>query len=133
MAGARQLLDHVKNFYLANFGKDLTEPKLNAKVSGLLSRHRGGVIKPERTKKTCIKKSVGAPGAYSKVEKDKVNKKWSPITTRLPTRSARTKMTPRIARLSRTKALVRTCAPRKRRMAYVSTFSTKRRMTSLTT
>jgi hypothetical protein len=39
--GRRQLLDHVKNFYLANFSKDLNDQKANAKVSNLLSYHRG--------------------------------------------------------------------------------------------
>jgi hypothetical protein len=74
--GRRQLLDHVKNFYLANFSKDLNDQKVNAKVSNLLSYHRGGVIRPERTNKAHIKKSVGAaPGAFSKVEKAKANKK----------------------------------------------------------
>jgi hypothetical protein len=80
MAGARQLLDHVKNFYLVNYSKDLTEPRLKAKVSGLLSHHRPGIIRPEKTKRDCIKKSVGAPGAYSKVEKGNYSKKWNPIT-----------------------------------------------------
>ena len=45
--GRRQLLDHVKNFYVANFSKDLDDPKLNSRLSDLLSYyHRGGVISP---------------------------------------------------------------------------------------
>jgi hypothetical protein len=37
---------------------------------------------PERTNKAHIKKFVGAPGAFSKVETDKRSKKWNPINNK---------------------------------------------------
>jgi hypothetical protein len=46
--GRRQLFDHVKTFYWDNYKKDLKDQKVNAVVSKLLSRLRGGVIMPER-------------------------------------------------------------------------------------
>jgi hypothetical protein len=73
--GRLQLLDHVKKFYLDNHSKSLTEQQLKAKVSGLLSHLRPGIIMPQKTRKGCISKSVGAPGACSKVEQDKANKR----------------------------------------------------------
>ena len=72
--GRRQLFDHVKSF-MADLGKDLKDKQVNAKVTNLLMKHRVGVIMPERTKKGCIKKTVGAPSSSTKVEKDKTNKK----------------------------------------------------------
>jgi hypothetical protein len=80
--GRLPLLAHVKKFYLDNYSIKLTEPKLNAKVSGLLSQQRPGIIKPEYTSKGKKQKSLGAPGAYSKVEKDKLGKKWNPVTNK---------------------------------------------------
>jgi hypothetical protein len=60
---------------MADLGKDLKDKQVNAKVTNLLMKHRVGVIMPERTKKGCIKKTVGAPSSSTKVEKDKTNKK----------------------------------------------------------
>jgi hypothetical protein len=76
--GRRQLFDHVKAFYRDNCKKDLKDPQVSKRVSKLLSKLRGGVIKPEFTSNRYIKKAVGAPGAYSKVETNNYNKKTNP-------------------------------------------------------
>jgi hypothetical protein len=77
--GRRELIVHVKNFYAANFSKNLTDPQLKQKISSLLNQHRPGVVRPECTRKDCIKKAVGALGACSKEERDKRNKKKNPV------------------------------------------------------
>ena len=64
--GRQQLFDHVKTFYRDNYKKDLQDPQVSKKVSKLLSKLRGGVIKPEFTSNRYIKKAVGAPGANSR-------------------------------------------------------------------
>ena len=69
--GKRQLFDHVKRF-MAGLGKDLKDKQVTKKLEYLLGKLRGGVFMPERTNKGYMKKSVGAPGACSKVEKDKL-------------------------------------------------------------
>jgi hypothetical protein len=103
--GRRELIVHVKNFYAANFSKNLTDLQLKQKNNSLLNQHRPGIIRPECTRKDCKTKAVGALGACSKEESDKKNKKNNqvnnPFTTRLTTRlttrylhrGARTKMT----------------------------------------
>jgi hypothetical protein len=76
--GRRQLFDHVKSFYFDNYEKNLTDPKVNVKVSKPLSHHRAGVISPQRTNKGYIQKSVGEPSALSKAETKSYNKKPNP-------------------------------------------------------
>jgi hypothetical protein len=70
-----QLLEHVKSFYFANYSKNPTEPQLKAIVGRLLSHHRPGIIRPDKTNKGYIQKRVGAPSAHSKVESKSSNKK----------------------------------------------------------
>ena len=77
--GRRQLLEHVKSFYFANYSKNLTEPQLKAIVGRLLSHHRPGLIRPDETNKGKKKKSVGEASAYSKVETKKYAKKHNKI------------------------------------------------------
>ena len=80
--GRRQLLEHVKSFYFVNKNKDLTEPQLKAIVGRLLSHHRPGIIRPDKTNKGKKKKSVGEASAYSKVETKKYAKKHNKITNK---------------------------------------------------
>jgi hypothetical protein len=75
--GRRELIAHVTKFYKDNFGKKLTDPQLKIKITKLLNQHRPGIIRPECTRKDCIKKAVGALGASSKEERDMSNKKHS--------------------------------------------------------
>jgi hypothetical protein len=75
--GRRELIVHVKTFYVDNFGKDLSDPQLKGEISKLLNEHRPGLIRPECTRKDYLKKAQGAPGACSKEETDKKNKKMA--------------------------------------------------------
>jgi hypothetical protein len=77
--GRRELIVHVKTFYVGNFSKDLPDLRLKRKISKLLNEHRPGIIRPECTRKDCTKKAVGALGACSKEERDMSNKKHNPI------------------------------------------------------
>jgi hypothetical protein len=77
--GRRGLIAHVKNFYAANFSKKLTKLQVKRVITGLLNKHRPGIIRPEYTNKDRKMKAVGAPGRCSKEEQDKLNKKNNPI------------------------------------------------------
>jgi hypothetical protein len=57
--GRRELIVHVKNFYVTNFSKDLTDFQLKQKNTQLLNQYRHGIIRPECTRKDCIKKKEG--------------------------------------------------------------------------
>jgi hypothetical protein len=63
--GRGDLLDHVKNL---KPGK--TDAQLQQVISGLLSKHRPGIIRPEKTRKDCKRKALGALGSSSKEEID---------------------------------------------------------------
>jgi hypothetical protein len=70
-------LDHAKNFYAANSkpSKTDTDAQLRHVVSHLLSKHRPGVIRPEKTRKDRKGRALGGPGSSSKEEQDKIGKK----------------------------------------------------------
>jgi hypothetical protein len=73
------LLDHVKNFYADNLKPGKADAQLWHVISGLLSKHRPGIIRPEKTRKDCKRKALGALGSSSKEEKDKNNNKNNPV------------------------------------------------------
>jgi hypothetical protein len=49
--GRRGLIAHVKNFYAANFSKNPTDAQVKQVITGLLNKHRPGIIRPEDTRK----------------------------------------------------------------------------------
>jgi hypothetical protein len=74
--GRRDLIVHVKGFCAANLSKNLTDDQVRRLITGLLNKHRPGIIRPEKTSRG-KRKALGGPGAKSKEENDKYNKKHS--------------------------------------------------------
>jgi hypothetical protein len=77
--GRRGLLDHAKNFYAANSMPSRSDARLQQVITRPLSKHRPGIISPEKNRKDRKKKAAGEPGACSKEEEDKKNTKANPI------------------------------------------------------
>jgi hypothetical protein len=80
--GRGALIDHLKNFYAANSKPSKSDAQLASAISGLLNKHRPGIIRPEKTRKDCKRKALGELGSFSKEEQDKTNKKHNPINSK---------------------------------------------------